>query len=86
MSADDNGAGYAKKRTSVATNSEAIARELEKFQCDGSHPHVQLTHGRAGPCQIYPDKFCKHVCLTAAKERASTVSYTHLTLPTICSV
>ena len=53
----------AKKRTGILTNSQAIASALRRAQCDGKHVHVPLLGGGlAGPCQIYPDKFCRLVC------------------------
>ncbi len=52
----------AKKRTTVLTNSAAIATLLREAQCTGLHEHVPLLEGRAGPCQEYTDKFCRIVC------------------------
>ena len=52
----------AKKRTGILTNSQAIASALRRAQCNGQHTHVPLLGGLAGPCQIYPDKFCRLVC------------------------
>lgn len=31
-------------------------------RCDGSHGHVQLFHGRAKACEIYPEEFCRKLC------------------------
>ena len=52
----------AKKRTGVITNSSAIASILRDAQCRGEHKHEQLLDGKAGPCQKYPDKFCRLIC------------------------
>ena len=52
----------AKKRTGVLTNSSAVASLLQGAQCRGEHWHMELTGGRAGPCQVYPDKFAKLIC------------------------
>ena len=58
----------AKKRTTIMTNSQHIARVLREAQCDGSHTHQHLLDGRAGPCQEYPEKFCRLVCEGVKKE------------------
>ncbi len=52
----------AKKRTGVLTNSSAVAALLRNAQCRGEHWHMELVGGRAGPCQVYPDKFAKLIC------------------------
>ena len=60
---DDQGRDVpAKKRTAVLTNSHAVANLLRGAQCRGDHFHLQLVNGRAGPCQVYPDKFTKLIC------------------------
>ena len=61
-SGDARDAGAVKKRTSVATNSEAIAAALSRAQCDGRHRHVPLVAGRAKACERYPVDFCRLVC------------------------
>ena len=58
----------AKKRTTVLTNSQHVAKVLREAQCDGSHVHQQLVDGRAGPCQEYPEKFCRVVCQSIKRE------------------
>ena len=58
----------AKKRTKVMTNSKNIAEVLRLAQCTRVHEHVQLLDGRAGPCQVYPDKFVKLICSGIQKE------------------
>ena len=63
--------GYpAKKRTRIMTNSPCIANRLAKFQCPGDHEHIPLINGRAGPCQIYPRKFCSQICIGLKEELA----------------
>ena len=52
----------AKKRTGVLTNSDAVAALLRSAQCRGEHWHLELVNGRAGPCQVYPDKFSRLIC------------------------
>ncbi len=52
----------AKKRTGILTNSKAIADLLRLAQCRGEHKHQQLLDGKAGPCQTYPEKFCRVIC------------------------
>ena len=66
-----DGAGreaYAKKRTGILTNSPAVASILRGAQCRGEHKHEPLLDGRAGPCQQYPDKFCRLICEGIKKE------------------
>ena len=67
---DDGVMRPAKKRTGVVTNSEAVASVLERAQCRNEHEHVHLLGGKAGPCQIYPDKFCRLVCEGVKQELA----------------
>ena len=43
--------GAAKKRTTVMTNSPAVAMLLREAQCRSEHQHIPLLEGRAGPCQ-----------------------------------
>merc|ERR1711884_251478 len=42
-SVDNEGRVRARKRTRVATNSQALAATLERFRCDRKHRHVTLT-------------------------------------------
>ena len=51
--------GAAKNRTTVMTNSPALALLLREAQCRSEHQHVPLLEGKAGPCQEYPDQFCE---------------------------
>ncbi len=64
----DGEAKAAKKRTSVLTNSHAVASLLQGAQCRGEHKHEQLLNGLAGPCQEYPEKFCRLVCEGVRRE------------------
>jgi len=52
----------AKKRTGILTNSDSVASLLRDAQCQGDHEHEQLLSGKAGPCQTYPERFCRAVC------------------------
>ena len=52
----------AKKRIAIMTNSQAITLLLREAQCRFEHSHTALLGGRAGPCQEYPDEFCRLVC------------------------
>ena len=65
---DDGVDQAAKKRTTVMTSSKHIAEVLRQAQCSGLHKHVQLLHGKAGPCQKYPDKFVKLIALGVQRE------------------
>eukprot|EP00975_Prorocentrum_lima_P024061 5062982-Prorocentrum_lima.AAC.1 len=47
-------------------------RDIRPLQCNGRHTHVPIEGGRAHPARLWTWEFA--------------VSYTHLTLPTICSV
>ena len=67
-SEDEHGTGPAQKRTSVMTNSEALAKELSRHRCQRNHRHVPLVDGRARACQEYPDEFCELVCRTVMRE------------------
>ena len=58
----------AKKRTAVLTNSDAIATLLREARCRGEHKHQPLLDGRAGPCQVYTDKFCRQACESVKRE------------------
>ncbi len=61
-------AAPAKKRTGVLTNSYAVANLLHGAQCRGEHWHMELVGGKAGPCQVYPDKFARLICEGIKKE------------------
>ena len=67
---DDGREGPARKRTAVATNSEAVAAALERLQCDGAHKHVWLNAGRPRGCQAYPVDFCHLLCRAYAHQVA----------------
>ena len=60
-SKDKFGASPAKKRTSVVTNSEELAKTLGQHQCDSLRRHVTLEGGRPKACEKYPDMFCEKV-------------------------
>ena len=67
-SKDKFGAGPAKKRTSVVTNSEELAKTLGQHQCDSLRRHVTLEGGRAKACEKYPDMFCEKVLKAVQRE------------------
>ena len=67
-SRDEGGSAPAKKRTSLATNSEAIAAAVGRLQCDHSHRHIPLTAGRAKHCERYPEAFCRLICEAYARQ------------------
>ena len=51
-----------KKRTSIVTNSHAIATVLREAQCPGDHDHAHALNGKASECQEYTPKFCRLIC------------------------
>ena len=60
---------HAREITSIATHSNGIALELQKFQCDGTHGHVPTDRERVKQRQVYPEALCEAICVTTAKER-----------------
>ena len=58
----------AKKRTTVLTNSDAIATILREAQCRKDHTHQHLLEGRAGPCQEYIEPCCRLICEGVRRE------------------
>ena len=65
---DEHGVAPAKKTTGIMTNGRMIADVLSQCRCDGSHRHVQLLHGKAKQCEIYPEKFCRKLCQAYAMQ------------------
>lgn len=63
-----SGGVAAKKKTKVLTNSHAIHTLLREALCRGDHWHMVLTDGRAGPCQEYPETFCRLICEGVKRE------------------
>ena len=59
----------ARKKTIVMTNSQAITLLLREAQCRAEHAHTPLLGGKAGPCQEYPDVFCRLICEGVKRER-----------------
>ena len=47
---------------------------MAKFQCPKDHDHIPLMNGRAGPCQVYPKKFCTQICLGLKDELTKRAS------------
>ena len=60
-SIDPAGEAHAKKPTMFVTSSGRIAERLSR-RCDGTHRHVQLLGGRAGPAAQYPRGLCEAIC------------------------
>ena len=58
----------ARKRTTVLTNSRSIAEVLRLAQCDGRHKHECLMGGRANACEVYQEKFVRHICVGIRKD------------------
>ena len=67
----------ARKKTIVMTNSQAITLLLREAQCRAEHAHTPLLGGRAGPCQEYPDEFCRLVCEGVKREKDVQVEKPH---------
>lgn len=66
-SKDEWGEAPARKRTGFLTNAVCIAKRLSR-RCPNKigyqvHRHVVLTNERPKAAQVYPDKFCKEICL-----------------------
>ena len=59
----------ARKRTTVMTNSPAVATLLRDAQCRSEHQHTPLLGGKAGPCQEYTDQFCELICEGVRREK-----------------
>ena len=59
-----------RKPTKVMTNSAEIAKEVGR-RCEGGDRHEELTGGRAKACAIYPDAFCKAICVGLVRQRRS---------------
>ena len=82
MPGDALGSGLVKTRTTLATNSEAVAAMMAKFQCDHSHRHIAILACKAKRCQEYPELFCRALCeaysrqvmLDKAREREGLIS------------
>ena len=52
-SRDSLGAPFARELTSIATNSNGIALELQKFQCDGTRGHASVSEAtNEGPHDV----------------------------------
>ena len=64
----DGNEKFAKKRTAILTNSDAVATLLRHAQCLGDHSHEQLLGGKASACQQYPDKFTMAICEGVKRE------------------
>ena len=58
-----------KKRTSVVTNSQTLARELKKKQCMADHEHANTLGGKIKQCEIYPEEFCEFVCKAVMSDK-----------------
>ena len=72
-SKDDDGAVPARKRTGFLTNAVCIARRLNK-KCPNTnvyqvHRHETLTDGRTRAAHVYPDKWCREICLGMQEQK-----------------
>ena len=67
-SAKEREARLARKRTSIISNSQALLKELVKYQASGRHQHVTTREWKTTACQMY-NEFCKTVCETIMKEK-----------------
>ena len=68
-STNDHEVRLARKRTSIISNSQALLKELTKYQLSGRHQHVTTREWKTAACQMYNDEFCKTVCETIMKEK-----------------
>lgn len=59
----DQGNALVKKRTTLMTNSTRIAQRIKRAQCSKDHEHAHLINFKAKACEIYPERFCKDICL-----------------------
>ena len=67
ISAKEREARLARKRTSIISNSQALLKELAKYQASGRDQHVATREWKTTACQL----FCKTVCETIMKEKSS---------------
>ena len=63
-SRDSLGTAFAREITSIATNSNGVAMELQKFQYDSIHGHVPTDRER-----VKEDALCEAICVATARER-----------------
>ena len=68
-SAKEREAGLVRKRTSNISNSQALLKELAKYQASGRHQHVTTREWKTTACQMYNNEFSKTVCETIMKEK-----------------
>ena len=59
---DDQGTAPVRKTREIMTNGKVIAEVIGRFRCDRTHRHVQLVHGKAKACEVYPEEFCRKIC------------------------
>ena len=60
--------GIVRKSTGMMTNDEAMASELEKLTCDGSHEHIPLLGGKnSHAARVYPPKLCDIIARAVRK-------------------
>ena len=72
-SAKEREVRLARKRTSIISNSQALLKELAKYQTSGRHQHVTTREWKTTVCHMYNNEFCKTVCETIMKEKNSGV-------------
>ena len=68
-SAKEREVRLARKRTSIISNSQALLKELAKYQTSGRHQHVTTLEWKTTACHMYNSEFCKTVCETIMKEK-----------------
>ena len=67
---DEEGAtAPSKKRTTVMTNSPAVATLLRDAQCWSEQRHTPSLDRRAWPWQQYPDPLCELICERVKREK-----------------
>ena len=70
-SAKEREVRLARKRTSIISNSQALLKELAKYQTSGRHQHATTREWKTTACHMYNNEFCKTVCETIMKEKNS---------------
>ena len=68
-SATEHEVRLARKRTRIISNSQALLKELAKYQTSGRHQYVTTREWKTTACHMYNNEFCRTVCETIMKER-----------------
>lgn len=64
------GNSLVKERATIMTNSRRTAQRLRRAQCPKDHEHAHLINFRAKACEVYPERFCRDMCLGIKEEIA----------------